>query len=161
MSITSEKIIIKQRGTTTVEFSIVSGVVFLVLFAVMELGRLIYNWSMLSESSRQAARMAAVCMPDERQTVANDIAARLDIAMGSFNGTNINIRYLTDGMVAVSNPQSNLNDIRYVQASIDNYTFQPVLPLPTNLAIQSPDFTTTLRAESLGRTTSGDIPCFP
>lgn len=163
MNITSEKKIkrIKQGGTTTVEFSIVAAVIFLVLFSVMELGRLIYNWAMLNESSRQAARMAAVCMPDERQAVADNVAARLDIAMGSFSGTNINIRYLTDGMAEVSNPQSNLNEIRYVQASIENYTFQPVLPLPTNLAIQSPDFTTTLRAESLGRTTSGDIPCFP
>ncbi|MBM7454241.1 Flp pilus assembly protein TadG [Oceanisphaera litoralis] len=163
MNITPEKkrTVRKQRGTTTVEFSIVAGVIFLVLFSVMELGRLIYNWSMLNESSRQAARLAAVCMPDERQAVADDVAARLDIAMGSFNGSNINIRYLTDGMATVSNPQSNLSDIRYVQASIVGYTFQPVLPLPTNLAIQSPDFTTTLRAESLGRTTSGDIPCFP
>ncbi|WP_417614955.1 TadE/TadG family type IV pilus assembly protein [Oceanisphaera sp.] len=151
----------KQQGTTTVEFSIVAAVIFIVLFAVMEFGRLIYNWAMLNESSRQAVRMAAVCMPDERQAVADDVAARLDIAMGSFNGSNINIRYLTDGMATVSNPQTNLNAIRYVQASIVNYTFQPILPLPTNLAIQSPDFTTTLRAESLGRTTSGDIPCFP
>lgn len=150
-----------QRGTTTVEFSIVAVVIFLVMFSIMEFGRLIYNWAMLNESSRQAARLAAVCMPDERLSVADDVAARLNIAMGEFTGGNINIQYLTDGMATVINPQGNLGDIRYVQASIVNYTFTPVLPLPSNLGIQSPGFTTTLRAESLGRTSSGDIPCFP
>lgn len=150
-----------QEGTTTVEFSIVAVVIFMVLFSVMEFGRLIYNWSMLNESSRQAARLAAVCMPDEQLAVADNVADRLNIAMGAFSGSNINIKYLTDGMSAVANPQSNLDDIRYVQASIVNYKFTPILPLSSDLGIQSPDFTTTLRAESLGRTSSGDIPCFP
>jgi hypothetical protein len=144
-----------------VEFSIVAAVVFIVLFAVMEVGRLLYNWSMLNESSRQAARLAAVCSPAEKEAVAQNVVDRLNIAIFGFDSNNISIRYLTDGMVDVADPENNLNSVNYVQASIINYRFQPVLPLPSNLAILSPDFTTTLRAESLGYVINGFVPCFP
>ncbi len=50
-----------QRGTTTVEFAIIGVVMFSVLFGVIEVGRAMFVMNALGESTRRAARMAAVC----------------------------------------------------------------------------------------------------
>ena len=51
----------KQRGLSTVEFAIVALVLFMMIFAVIEVGRAFFVASALDEASRRGARMAAVC----------------------------------------------------------------------------------------------------
>lgn len=148
----------RQKGLAVLEFAIVGSVVFLVLFAVMELGRLLYTWSVLNEVSRQAARVATVCSPDESSSVASNVVSRLGGAVPSLQGSNINIEYLNEEFVPVSG-----TDLPYyVRAGIINYRFEMILPLSVDLSMFSPGFSTVVRAESLGETPDNEIePCFP
>jgi Flp pilus assembly protein TadG len=53
--------IMREKGVTTVEFAIVGATALLVLFAVIEVGRAMFVLNTLGETTRRAARMAAVC----------------------------------------------------------------------------------------------------
>ncbi|GAA3722567.1 pilus assembly protein [Oceanisphaera sediminis] len=153
----------RQQGTTTVEFAIVGSVVFLVLFAVMEVGRLMYTWSVLNEVSRRAARLATVCRVQEVQdgTVTNAVVNQLAGTLPGFIPENLNFDYF-DGTstTALAKPESDdFDKIRYVRSKIVNYQYQMILPLTVDLSMLAPDFSSTLRAESLGKTRQGDAIC--
>jgi Flp pilus assembly protein TadG len=49
-----------QRGTAAVEFAILSIVLFLFIFGVMEISRVIFVWSTMTEVTNRAARAAAM-----------------------------------------------------------------------------------------------------
>lgn len=150
--------IFKQNGTTTVEFAIVGSVVFMVLFAAMEVSRLVYTWNILNEGARQAARVAAVCSPNEKDNVANKVAQRLSIGVPNFSGNNIVIEYLNDDFLQATGTEAPY----YVRVGIANYRFEMILPLSVDLSMFSPGFSTVVRAESLGETPDKGIqPCFP
>ena len=51
----------RQTGTTTVEFAIIASVMFMILFGVIEFGRVMFTANALAESTRRGARLAAVC----------------------------------------------------------------------------------------------------
>jgi len=51
----------KQHGVYSIEFALVGAVFFLLLFAVLEVGRLFFVWNVLTEASRRGARLATVC----------------------------------------------------------------------------------------------------
>lgn len=146
-----------QKGLAVVEFAIVGSLVFLVLFAVMEVGRLIYTWSVLNEVSRQAARLATVCSPDERDNVTSNVVARLGGGVPGLTSENISVEYLNEDFTLSSSSQPPY----FVRTGIIGYRFQMVLPLSVDLSMFSPDFSTLVRAESLGETPDGIKPCFP
>lgn len=140
----------RQRGTTTVEFAIVGAVVFLVMFAVMEVGRLMYTWGVLNETSRRAARLATVCMVEQVQdgTVATAVATQMGGALPGFTAANLAFDYLkVDGTASVP-----AHGASYVRSRIVNYRYDMILPLTVDLSRFAPDFATTLRTESMGRT---------
>ena len=63
----------------------------------------------------------------------------------------IKISYLTSTLVEAPNPETTgFSSVRYVQASIDGYTHQMLIPT-LNVTLTPPDFATTVPAESLGR----------
>jgi hypothetical protein len=153
-----------QAGTTTVEFAIVGAVVFMTMFGVMEAGRLLYSWETLNEVSRQASRLASVCLVKERGAVATDVATRLGGALPGLNSSNLVIEYLGNDSDPDPLPDPEVSDfdkILYVRSSIVNYNYEMILPLTVDLSMLSPDFSTTFRVESLGVTKNGEIPCFP
>ena len=49
-----------ERGTTLVEFAIAISLFLLIFFAVLDFGRLAYNWVMAEKAMQTAARIAAV-----------------------------------------------------------------------------------------------------
>ncbi|GAA3532893.1 TadE/TadG family type IV pilus assembly protein [Zobellella aerophila] len=152
----------RQQGTTTVEFAIVGAVVFLVLFAVMEVGRLMYTWGLLNEVSRRAARLATVCRVQEVQdgTVASAVVNQLAGSMPGFVPTNLAFAYLDQTASTLADPAgTDFDNIRYVRSQIVNYQYQMILPLTIDLSMLAPDFSSTLRAESLGQTRQGDAIC--
>lgn len=68
-----------QRGTTLIEFAISVSLFLLIFFAVLDFGRLAYNWVMAEKAMQRAARIAAVrppICPDVPQV--NDRADRFD-----------------------------------------------------------------------------------
>lgn len=154
----------RQQGTTTVEFAIVGSLVFLVLFAVLEIGRLMYTWNLLNEASRRAARLATVCRVQEVQdgTVANAVVNQLGTSLPGFVAGNIVFTYMDrDGAVLIDPAGTDADKTAggFIEAGIINYRYEMVLPLSVDLSRLAPDFSSVLRAESLGITPDGDAVC--
>jgi len=154
----------KQQGVYTIEFAIVGAVFFLLLFAVLEVGRLFFVWNVLTEASRRGARLATVCHFDHASVSAFNpmreaalfdkvpMAPELAIA-------NLRISYLQlNGTQIIDS--SNVNDIDLVRAEIINYQHQLIIP-GLFMTLNSPSFSTTLPRESLGATRTKYTSCLP
>lgn len=77
-----------DRGTTLVEFAFVLALFLLMFFALLDFGRLAYNWVMAEKAMQMAARMAAVrpavCTGvPERNLAAAGSTARFGTSCGS------------------------------------------------------------------------------
>jgi len=153
-----------QQGLYTVEFAIVGGLFFILLFAVIEVGRLFFVWNVLTEASRRGARLATVCYFDTTAVEAFDPmrqAAMFDntILAPGLTWSNLEISYLRlDGSVVDSS--DDINDIQLVRAGIFNYQHQLMIP-GLWVTINSPNFSTTLPRESLGVTRQTNTLCLP
>jgi len=150
-----------QRGVYTIEFAIVGAVFFLLLFAVIEVGRLFFVWNVLTEASRRGARLATVCHFDHDGISAfsqmREAALFDKVAMApNLSITNLQVSYLQmDGT-----PVVDINDIALVRAEIINYQHQLFIP-GLFLTLNSPSFVTTLPRESLGATKTKHTSCLP
>ena len=51
----------RMRGVYVVEFAILGLLLFILLFGMLEVGRLLFTVNTLNESVRRGARLAAVC----------------------------------------------------------------------------------------------------
>ena len=132
-----------QRGVYAVEFAIVAGIFFILLFAIIEVGRLMYTYNVLHEASRRAARIAVVCRIDDTdiKTMALFDGANL---IPNLTTANLSISYLDEfGNVATG------IDIVLVRADIANYQHQFLVP-GLSRVINSPTFSAYLPRESLG-----------
>lgn len=152
-----------QTGTTTVEFAIIASVMFMILFAVIEFGRVMFVANALDESTRRGARLAAVCPVGDPMPAQAAILAGTDGVSAiarDLTTANVTIAYLDVNGAPVANPALNLAQIRYVRTSIVNYRQQMFIPLimPSFLM---PSFAATLPAESLGYgpTPQAFVPC--
>lgn len=148
----------RERGTFTVEFAIIAAALFIVLFAVIELSRIIWIWNTATEATRRGARVAAVC-PINHPAVPEvtvfgppgggaDSPILRDLSTG-----NVTVQYLAqDGT-----PDTDFEDIRYVRVSINNYSLTPLIPF-VNTNFTLPPFETTIPSESLGYIPNVDNP---
>jgi hypothetical protein len=154
----------RQRGLYTVEFAIVAGVFFLLLFGAFEVARMFWVLDTLTEVTRKGARVAAVC-PVNHAGVAR-VAVMSDPAgsdsspyLKDLSTANIDITYTSeDGSITTNYP-----DIEFVTVRIVNYTHRLIIPfLPADLAtITMPPVATTLPSESLGYIPDLDVrQCF-
>ena len=153
----------KQKGATTVEFAIVASVMLMILFGVIEFGRVMFVGNALAESTRRGARLAAVCpvgdpMPAQAAVLAG--ADGVSLIDADLTVANVSIAYLDVNGAPVANPAVNLAAIRYVRTSIVDYQQQMLIPfiMPSFLM---PSFVATLPAESLGYgpTPQAFVPC--
>jgi Flp pilus assembly protein TadG len=152
-----------QTGTTTVEFAIIASVMFMILFAVIEFGRVMFVANALDESTRRGARLAAVCpvgdpMPAQAAILAG--ADGVSAIAPDLTTANVTIAYLDVNGAPVANPAVNLAQIRYVRTSIANYRQRMFIPLVMPSFLM-PSFAATLPAESLGYgpTPQAFVPC--
>lgn len=147
----------KQKGVYSVEFSIVAALFFIIFFAVIEVARLMYTWNVLTEVSRRGARMATVCNlladTSDLQSITQptgvlSAATFADASLiPNLSSANINISYLDfNGVAATRHSQ-----IRLVRAEVVNYQHQLLIPF-LSITLNSPGFSTTFPAESLGVT---------
>ena len=146
----------RQKGSTTVEFAIIGLLFFIILFGIVEMGRALFVWNGLADITRRAARIAAVCPPNNTSVVraaiynATGNAGSSSVIPG-LNPADVKVLYLSSTLVEVPNPATtDFSSVRYVQASIDGYTHQMLIPT-LNVTLTPPDFATTVPAESLGR----------
>ncbi|GAB3100828.1 pilus assembly protein [Aestuariicella hydrocarbonica] len=137
-----------ERGGTLVEFSIVAAVFFMVLFGIIEFGRLMFTWNVLDEVTRRGARLAAVCPIDAIDGI-SDRASFHGAILNNFSNDNLLIEYFDENSAPIPDPTTDFINIRFVGAKIINYQFQGFIPFVTFI-LPSPDFQTVLPSESLG-----------
>ncbi len=145
----------RQRGITTVEFSIVGALLFILLFGVIEFGRLLSTFVTLGESTRRAARLATVCPVNDPGITSTGLFAGLP----GFSSANLQIQYLkSDGTVLASPAGAGFNSIQYVRVQVTGYTISLAIPL-INPSITAPGFPVTLPREALGVTRTSTYTC--
>lgn len=146
----------RQKGSTTVEFAIIGTLFFVILFGIVEMGRALFVWNGLADITRRAARIAAVCPPNDTSVIRTAIynaagnggSSRI---ISGLDPSHVKVRYFDSTLALVPNPATaGFSSVKYVQASIDGYTHQMLIPT-FNITLTPPDFATTVPAESLGR----------
>jgi Flp pilus assembly protein TadG len=141
----------RQHGLTTVEFAIVGAVALTVLIGCIEMGRIFFVWNTLAESTRRAARLAAICPVNDLAIKRNALlnppgsTANSSAIMAGLSTANIALTYLdaAGGVTAVQ------TDMRFVRAEIVGYDYTLFIPYVTP-TITAPPFRTTVPVESLG-----------
>ncbi len=134
---------------------------FTILFGVIEYARLLFTWNTLTEITRRAARLAAVCPPNH--PVLREKAAF--VSLPNFTPENLRVRYFDQNDLELpslafgtasdtkTDPNStysqNFGNIRYVQATVINYQHGLIIPVVGSI-LSSPVFTTVIPRESLG-----------
>jgi hypothetical protein len=153
-----------QRGVTTVEFAIIGAVVMIVLFGVIEVGRAVFAMHTLGEATRRSARFATVCPINDPAIW--DVAVFNAPGSGAgarflpgFQPANLTLEYLTRSGDPIADPVANFNQIYFVRTRVVDYQHQMLIPY-LDYVFTTPDFSTTLRRESLGVPRTGAIqPC--
>lgn len=156
-----------NRGVATVEFAIIAMLFFILLFGILEFGRLFYVFNTVQEVTRRAAREAVVAWaPDNEDAIKQSalFGSNSLLAGAEITTSNIAIDYLNgDGdLISTgslpSSPANNIEEcvaasaicIAYVQVSITGATYTPMIGLFPFLAIPIPASTVTMPAESMG-----------
>lgn len=154
--------IMRQRGLTTVEFAIIAASVMLVLFGVIEVARATFFVNVLNESTRRAARIAAVCPvndPAITDVALFDAPGGGAARFGGLTAENVAIEYLDGNGDVIADPIADFMQIRFVRARIVNYQHRMLIPF-ANQVFTTPEFATTVRRESLGVPRTGPVvPC--
>lgn len=150
----------RQSGTATVEFAVVAVAFFGILFGAIEMSRLLFTWNTLGAIAQRGARLAAVCPP-------GDAAIGRVAAFGGIEGSGGALPGFTAANLEISYLDENLADtggafpISFVRARVVDYQHRMALPFVSGTLLRSPDFTTTLPAESLGYVPgTGERSCF-
>lgn len=145
----------RMQGVYVVEFAIIGLLLFTLLFGVLEMGRLYFTVGALNEVARRGARLAAVCDISDpvvlQRAIFNeagdDSSSNL---IGTLKPTDLTLTYLDENGAAVANPgDTGFSSIRYVQLSIENFSFTLLIP-GVGGGITLPTFRATLPRESLG-----------
>lgn len=138
-----------QRGVAAVEFALVAALLFILLFGILEFGRLFYVFNTVQEVTRHAAREAVVRWVDNSSTSPAKILAlfgRVAMPAGAEIAVdNIDIEYLgTDGaeitppnippspvdnISACLDPTGTYDCIAFVRVSITGATYVPMIGL--------------------------------
>lgn len=152
----------KQKGLATVEFAIIGALFFVLLFGVIEFGRMLFVWSTLTEAARRGARVAAVCPVNHpaiaRITVFNDESTDGGSPiLAALNNGNVTIEYLDQSGSVIADTVGNFGDIRYVRVRITGYQHTLLIPFFNNV-FNAPQAETTLPRESLGAVPDPDNP---
>jgi hypothetical protein len=139
-----------QQGTTTVEFAFVGFLLFLILFGLIEVARVMFVMNSLVEVTRRAARVAVVCPVDHIDikkigTFNSPAGSDRSRYLQNLSTANFSLEYLNQFGAATTT----FSDIDYVRFSISNYQHQMLIP-GLNITINSQSFSTTMPVESLG-----------
>jgi Flp pilus assembly protein TadG len=133
-----------DRGSTIVEMSVAGAVVFMALFGVIELGRLLFVHNSLTDATRRAARYAAM----NSENVANV----QNIAVYGVTNPPTGARPLVDGLspsqVVVTYSNFGVKQ-GTVTVKITGYVFKLAVPL-VGRSLNLSDYRTTLTGEAAG-----------
>ncbi|MEE9412135.1 MAG: TadE family protein [Methylococcales bacterium] len=137
-----------QLGAETVEFVIVFGFWMMLIMAVLDFGRVLYTYNMLTEVTRRGARMAVVCPSNDpavtQAAIFNDI--QHSVANSSL------LLNLKQGHIGVQYFNNASGVPEFAQVSIkESFKIDFLIPYIANAVDHSvPTFRTTLYMESNG-----------
>ncbi|WP_198674809.1 TadE family protein [Rhodoferax ferrireducens] len=143
----------RQRGVATVEFAIVSSLLFTILFGVMEMGRLLWTWNAATEATRLGARLAVVC--DVNRSMNAPIKSRMHEMLPALTNANITISYLNPPNTV--DPSCTNATCKAARVSLSGFTHTTVIPF-VPLSLTLPPFSTTLRKEFMSSTANEVCP---
>ena len=125
MKMAPKKFMRNDRGQSLVEFALTLPMLLVVMFMITEFGRALYQYNVLAQATREAARVAVV--DAEANAIANG-EARMDDFL---TGTGIDTRVLDRAVTIV--PNYNGTGTKVVRATAE-MPFQWILQgdLPTN-----------------------------
>ena len=150
----------RQSGSTTIEFALVAVAFLALLFGVMELSRLLFTWNALGAMTQRGARLAALCppgAPDIGRAALFRSAEGDGGAVPELREENLRISYLDEEF----SDTGGAYPISFVRVRIVGYRHRMLIPFVPHRLIPSPDFSTTLPAESLGYVPdTGERSCF-
>ncbi len=142
-----------QKGSTVAEFAVVAGLFFMIIFGIIEFGRLLYTHNALTDAARRGARYAV--LHGENITCVQNVVI--------YGETHINpstptceptgpplINGLTPGNVVVDYGATAFGmNVGAATVKIQAYQFNLSIPFFKQTLIM-PAYTTTLTAESAG-----------
>jgi Flp pilus assembly protein TadG len=100
-----KNIINSTRGAALVEFAIIAPLLFVILFAIIEFGAILYNQAIITNASREAARYAATYyINPSNATSARPTCAQLQTYVSNY----INARILTFGNSSLFSPATDV-----------------------------------------------------
>jgi Flp pilus assembly protein TadG len=144
----------KQKGSTVAEFAIVSGLFFMIIFGIIEFGRLFYTHNALTDAARRGARYAV--LHGKNVTCVQNVVIYGETHVGTGStcpptGPAL-INGLTTGNVVVEyDPPAEYGmNNGTATVKIQNYQFNLSIPF-FRQTLTMPAYTTTLTAESAGR----------
>ncbi|RJG09756.1 pilus assembly protein [Pseudomonas cavernicola] len=160
----------RMQGVYVVEFAIIGLLLFVLLFGVLEMGRLYFTVNALNETVRRGARLAAVCDISDpiilRRAIFNAATdSGASSLINNLGTADLSLTYLDVNGATVASPNdltgvNGFRAIRYVQLRITNFSFNLLIP-GFGGVFALPAFRSTMPRESLGRhAEAGDItPC--
>jgi Flp pilus assembly protein TadG len=128
----------KRRGAAAVEFAVVAPIFLLLVFGMIEYGRMVMVQQVLTNASREGAR-CAVLDGSTHQQVVDTITAYL--TSGSIQGANITVNPTNPEDAAFGDPVTVTVDIGFSEVSW--------LPSPMYLGGTTLSATTVMRRESV------------
>lgn len=154
-----------EQGTTMAEFALISAVFFMIIFGIIEFGRLFYTHNALTDAARRGARYAVL----HHQTTADTACVKNVVVYGEthvnpttcvptgpalINGlTTTNVIVTYEGADDDNDPSTPATDygmnLGTATVSIENYTFNLSIPF-MHRTLTMPHYVTTLTAESAG-----------
>ncbi|MBT8766347.1 TadE/TadG family type IV pilus assembly protein [Metapseudomonas boanensis] len=155
----------RMQGLYTVEFALVGLVLFVLLFGVLEMGRLYFTVNALNEVVRRGARLAAVCTvtdEDIRQRAIFNAAGTGGVGesqlVRGLETADVKLSYLDENGLPVSAPSTtDFSKIRYVRLVIDQFSFSLLIP-GFGGGVTLPTFRAILPRESLGYDGATEVP---
>lgn len=144
------------------EFAIISAIFFMIIFGIIEFGRLFYLHNALTDAARRGARYAALHKEVDKACVKNVVVygeTHLDskcaptgpALVNGLDTTKVNVTY--EGADADNDPTTKPTDygmnLGTVTVEISNYTFNLSIPF-FKKTLTMPNYVTTLTAESAG-----------
>jgi hypothetical protein len=132
----------RQAGSAAVEFALVTSVLFMLLFGIMEMSRMLFYWNTATEATRLGARIASICAPD-----ATGIKDSMTALFPVIAAADISISYLPSGCTA--------SDCEQVTVYLHK-TDALNIPIPfVPLTLTLPSFSTTVPRESMQSSIAG------
>lgn len=100
-----------QRGAALVEFAMVLPLLMVILMGIIEFGIILYDKSVITNASREAARSMIVYDSPDSATIANKIVADYANLLITFGGDTLTVEDIT------FEPQS-VGTVSYMKASV-------------------------------------------